>query len=101
MIEEQTKARYFDSTRMIEVYMERHVDILYCKQQRVTQAPDWNDTPTKQRTTLVYPSSQAKSRIDFSQIRNKATAPTDTSENDGGVGSRPECSTKKFFNVSH
>lgn len=35
-IDEQTKMKYFDPPRMTEANMERHLDVLYCKLQKVT-----------------------------------------------------------------
>lgn len=41
IIEEPTKMKYFDPMRMAEVYMERCLDVMYVKLQKVKEVPDW------------------------------------------------------------
>lgn len=46
--------KYFDPLRMAEVHMERCLDILYVKLQKVKEVPDWGvePSPVKQRIYL-------------------------------------------------
>lgn len=41
MIDDHTKMKYFDAVRMQEVYMERCLDVLYAKMQKVKEVPEW------------------------------------------------------------
>lgn len=41
IVEDPTKMKYFDISRMTEVYMERCSDILYAKLVKVNHPPEW------------------------------------------------------------
>ena len=54
IIEDHSKMRYFDALRMTEVHMERCLDVLYAKLQKVKEVPDWGvePSPAKQKVFL-------------------------------------------------
>jgi len=48
IIDDYSKAKYFDAMRMTEVHMERCQDVLYVKLQKAKDVPDWvESSPTK------------------------------------------------------
>ena len=99
MIEEQTKVRYFDAQRMQEVYMERHLDVLYCKQQKVSTAPEWNDTHQKPQRALTNPSSSAKPRVETNiyKTRKEVFNTEGFSQAVDGVCKSDAAQAKKFY----
>jgi hypothetical protein len=52
-VEDHSKTKYFDPLRMTEVWMERCIDILYVKLQKVKEVPEWGEaSPGKLKVFL-------------------------------------------------
>lgn len=68
ILEDVTKMRYFDAMRMTEVHMERCLDVLYAKLQKVKEIPEWGiESPNKQKVYLQPISTVQPKNRGFSQ----------------------------------